>query len=529
MTAREAIERADTALGIEFGSTRIKAVLVDRCHRILGVGGADWENEFVDGIWTYDMADVVGGLQAVFASLVADVRQRHGVGITTVGMLGVSAMMHGYLALGEDGQPLVGFRTWRNTMTKSASQELSELFEVNIPQRWSIAHLRQAILDDEPHVPDVRRLTTLAGYVHTLLTGEHVLGVGDASGMFPLDYRSRSFDRRAITLFDELNVPRGHRWNLESLLPDVLGAGDSGGVLTEQGALLIDPTGELRPGIRLCPPESDAGTGMVATNSVRVGTGNVSVGTSVFAMIVLSRALGNVGPELDPVATPDGAPVAMAHNNNGTSDINQWVALFGEFSELVGAGIATDDLFKILFQHAMTGAPDAGRLMSYNYLSGEHVTRCDVGRPLFVRVPDSDFSLANFMRTHLMSAFASLRIGMDILMSQEGVTLRDINAHGGMFRTPGAAQEVLAAALDTPVTVQETADEGGAYGMALLANYARLDGGATPLADYLEQKVFAGVGKVTVEPDPRNVAGFAAFMERYRAGLPLERAAGGVL
>ncbi len=521
--AREAIEAGRTALGIELGSTRIKAVLTGPDNQPVATGAFDWENQFVDRIWTYSLDAVWAGLAGCFASLAADVRERYGVELTGVGAIGVSAMMHGYLAFDADGELLVPFRTWRNTITGAAAAELSELFGHNIPQRWSIAHLYQAVLSGEEHVGRVAHLNTLAGYVHWQLTGERVLGVGDASGMFPIDVATGNYNATMLAQFDELVAPRGFGWRLGDVLPKVLAAGTPAGTLTEAGARRLDPEGRLRPGVLACPPEGDAGTGMVATNSVARRTGNVSAGTSIFAMVVLEGELKRRHAELDLVTTPAGDLVAMVHCNNGASELNAWAGLFAEFAAALGSGADTGRVFETLFRAALEGDPDCGGLLAYNYLSGEHITGLHEGRPLFVRTPDSRLNLANFMRSQLFASLGTLRIGMDVLLKSEGVQLDSMFAHGGMFRTKGVAQRFLAAAIEAPVSVGDIAGEGGPWGIALLAAFARDGGGA--LDEYLDREVFAGAALDTVQPDPADVAGFAGFMERFKAGLPIEHAA----
>lgn len=520
-----AIEQGRTALGIELGSTRIKAVLTGPDNAPVATGGHDWENQFVDRIWTYSLDAVREGLQAAFASLAADVRARYGVELRTVGSLGVSAMMHGYLAFDASGELLVPFRTWRNTITGPASEQLSALFGYNIPQRWSIAHLYQAVLNGEEHVGRIAHLTTLAGYVHEQLTGSEVLGVGDASGMFPIDLATGSYNETMLAQFDELVAGHGFGWTLGGILPTVLSAGEEAGRLTAAGAALLDPSGTLQPGVLCCPPEGDAGTGMVATNSVARRTGNVSAGTSIFAMVVLEHDLSRMHPELDLVTTPAGDLVAMVHCNNGASELNAWAGLFAEFAGRIGATVDTGTVFESLFTASLEGEPDCGGLLAYNYLSGEHITGLEEGRPLFVRTPDSRFTLANFMRTHLFAALSSLRIGMNVLLKTENVALDSLFAHGGLFKTKGVAQRYLAAAVDAPVSVGDIAGEGGAWGIAVLAAFARDRAEGESLADYLNAHVFAGAGLETVEPDPADVAGFDAYVQRFSAGLAIERAA----
>jgi sugar (pentulose or hexulose) kinase len=523
--AGEAISGGRTALGIELGSTRIKAVLVGPDHAPLAVGGSDWENQFVERRWTYSLDAVRAGVQQSVAALADDVRRRHGVELAGVGALGVSAMMHGYLAFDADGELLTPFRTWRNTNTGRSAERLSAEFGVNIPHRWSVAHLYQAILDGEDHVGRIAHLTTLAGYVHRQLTGEEVLGIGDASGMFPIDAGTGGYSAPMLARFDELAAEAGVELTLADLLPRIASAGQPAGELTEAGAQLLDPAGRLRPGTPLCPPEGDAGTGMVATNSVAPRTGNVSAGTSIFAMVVLEGELTRVHRELDLVTTPAGDPVAMVHCNNGASELDAWVGLFTEFARALGTEADQSAIFEVLFSAALGGAGDGGGMLAYNYLSGEPITDLDEGRPLFVRSPDSRFDLATFMRTHLYSSLATLRIGMDVLQKTEGVRLDRMFAHGGLFRTEGVAQRFLAAAIDTPVSVGDVAAEGGAWGMAVLAAFATRRSPGQELADYLDTTVFGGTRLRTVAPEPADVAGFDAFMQRYVAGLPVERAA----
>jgi sugar (pentulose or hexulose) kinase len=523
--AGEAITGGRTALGIELGSTRIKAVLIGPDSAPLAVGSSDWENQFVDRRWTYSLEAVRAGVQESVAALADDVRRRHGVELTGVGALGVSAMMHGYLAFDADGALLTPFRTWRNTNTGRAAERLSAEFGVNIPHRWSVAHLYQAVLDGEEHVGRLAHLTTLAGYVHGQLTGERVLGVGDASGVFPIDAATGGYDATMLARFDELAAEAGAALTLADLLPRIATAGEAAGELTEAGARWLDPTGRLRPGALLCPPEGDAGTGMVATNSVAPRTGNVSAGTSIFAMVVLERELGRMHREVDLVTTPAGDPVAMVHCNNGASEVDAWVGLFAEFARALGSDADRSAVFETLFTAALDGARDGGGLLAYNYLSGEPITGLEEGRPLFVRSPDSRFDLATFMRTHLFASLATLRIGMDVLQKEEGVRLDRMFAHGGLFRTRGVAQRFLAAAIDTPVSVGDIAGEGGAWGIAVLAAFAAGRPQGRTLADHLERTVFAGARLETVRPEPDDVAGFDAFVQRYVAGLPVQRAA----
>ena len=525
METKQMIADGKTALGIEFGSTRIKVVLIDKDHHPIASGSHDWENRLENNIWTYTLEDIWSGLQDSYQNLVNDVKEKYDITLTKVGSIGFSAMMHGYMAFDKDGELLVPFRTWRNTMTEQAAKELTELFRFNMPQRWSGAHLYQAILNEEEHVKDVAFFTTLAGYIHWKLSGEKVLGVGEASGMFPIDIATKQFNTRMIAQFDELVADKNYGWKLADILPGVLVAGEQAGTLTEQGAALLDVSGKLKGGIPMCPPEGDAGTGMTATNSVKQRTGNISAGTSVFAMAVLEKDLSKAYDELDLVTTPEGSLVAMVHCNNCTSDLNAWVNLFKEFYEAMGQKADMNELYGTLYRKALEGDADCGGLLSYGYFSGEHVTGFEEGRPLFVRKPDSAFNLANFMRVHLFTALGAIKIGMDILAKQENVKLDELLGHGGLFKTPGVGQRVVAAAVDTPVSVMETAGEGGAWGIAVLANYMKNKEQGETLGQYLDNKVFAGQASTRIEPDAKDVEGFETFIERYKAGLAIERAA----
>ena len=519
-----AIQEGRTYLGVEFGSTRIKAVLIGQDHAPIASGGYQWENRWENGVWTYPLEEVWAGLQASWKELADQVDQTYGLPITRLGALGFSGMMHGYLAFDKAGELLVPFRTWRNTITEEAAGQLTELLRFNIPQRWSVAHLWQAALNGEEHLARLDYVTTLAGYVHWKLTGEKVVGVGEASGMFPIDSATCDYDGAMVEKFQQLAAQKGYHWDLRTLFPRVLTAGQPAGNLTLEGARLLDPTGRLQPGAPLCPPEGDAGTGMAATNSVAHRTGNVSAGTSVFAMAVLERPLSQVHPEIDLVTTPAGLPVAMVHCNNCTSDLNAWVGLFGQVVEALGLKASQGQLFETLFQQALAGEKDAGGLLSYNYDSGEPVTGFEEGRPLFLRSADSRFNLPNFMRTLLYSAVATLRLGMRIL-DEEGVQLDRLLGHGGFFKTPQVGQRIMAAALHVPVAVMETAGEGGAWGIALLAAYLAQKQAGQSLEDYLENQVFAGNRGTVLEPDPQDQAGFDAFLDRYAAGLAIQRAA----
>lgn len=525
LDAKNAIEHGRTALGIELGSTRIKAVLIDENHEVLATGTHDWENQLINNIWTYSLDAIWEGLQDCYQDLAKSVQEKYGIQIRTLGSLGFSAMMHGYMAFDRDGKLLVPFRTWRNTITQEAGEKLTALFGYHIPQRWSIAHLYQAVLNGEEHIGNVDFFTTLAGYIHWQLSGEKVLGVGEASGMFPIDIDTKAFNRRMIAQFDELVADKGFSWKLADLMPGVLVAGEQAGILTEAGARLLDPTGALQAGIPMCPPEGDAGTGMVATNSVAKRTGNISAGTSVFAMTVLEKDLSQFYGALDLVTTPDGSLVAMVHCNNCTSDLNAWVNLFREFQETMGQRTDRDQLYGTLYRKALEGDADCGGLLAYGYFSGEHVTGFSEGRPLFVRMPDAKFNLANFMRVNLFTALGAIRIGMDILLNQEHVKIDELLGHGGLFRTEGVGQRVVAAALNVPVSVMKTASEGGAWGIAVLANYMMRKGADEALSDYLNDRVFSGAESVCVEPDAGDVAGFETFIARYKKGLAIERAA----
>jgi len=520
----EKIQSGRAILGIELGSTRIKASLISPDTTPLASGSYAWENQFRDGVWTYDMDDVWNGLAACFASLGDDVRAQYSLELKTVAALGVSAMMHGYVALDAQGRLLVPFRTWRNNITGEACAELSPLLEFAVPQRWTIAHLYQSILEEQPHVPRIAHLTTLAGYVHWSLTGEHVVGVGEASGIFPIDPRTGDWDAARMKRFDDLIAHRDLGWKLRDILPAVLPAGRQAGTLSAEGAKLLDPSGSLVPGIPLCPPEGDAGTGMVATNAVRPRSGNVSAGTSVFAMIVLERSLARVHEEIDIVVTPDGMPVAMVHSNNGSSDLDAWIALFGQVAAALGADARPDDLYAKLLPLAVQGDPDAGGLLSINYVSGEHLTGFTEGRPLFARNQDGNFTLENFIRAMYFASLCSLRTGMDILTEEEGVIVEEIRGHGGFFKGGDTGQRMMAAALNVPVSIPATAGEGGAWGMAVLAGFMLRADDTESLPDYLDEWIAESIG-VPITPDPRDVMGFAEFFARHAKGLPIEREA----
>ncbi len=523
--AKQTIEAGKAILGIEFGSTRIKAVLIDTDNNPIAQGSHEWENQLVDGLWTYSIDTIWAGLQDCYADLRKNVKAEYDCEIKQLAAIGISAMMHGYMAFGKDQNILVPFRTWRNTNTAKAAAELSELFHFNIPLRWSISHVYQAILNGEEHVGKIDFLTTLAGYIHWQLTGKKVLGVGDASGMLPIDSNTNNYDAEMVAKFDKLIEPKNLGWKILDILPEVLNAGEDAGALTEEGAKKLDPSGTLQAGVPLCPPEGDAGTGMVATNAVRQRTGNVSAGTSSFSMIVLEKALSQPYEVIDMVTTPDGSPVAMVHCNNCTSDLNAWVGLFKQYQELLGVPVDMNEVFGKLYNHALEGDADCGGLIAYNYISGEPVTGLAEGRPMFVRSANDKFNLANFMRANLYASVAVLKIGNDVLFKDEKVQVDRITGHGGLFKTKGVGQRILAAAINSPISVMETAGEGGAWGIALLAGYLVNNEEKLSLADYLDKKVFAGNTGVEIAPTAEDVAGFDAYIETYKAGLAIEQAA----
>ncbi len=525
LDAKATIEQGKAILGIEFGSTRIKAVLVDQDNKPIAQGSHEWENQLVDGLWTYSIEAIWHGLQDCYADLRSNVLSLYDIEIESLAAIGVSAMMHGYMPFNDSGEILVPFRTWRNTNTGKAAAALSELFVYNIPLRWSISHLYQAILDGEPHVKDISYLTTLAGYIHWQLTGEKVLGVGDASGMLPIDPATKDYSAAMVEKFDTLIASKSYPWKLLDIMPKVLDAGQDAGHLTKDGARRLDVSGHLKPGAPLCPPEGDAGTGMVATNAVLQRTGNVSAGTSSFSMIVLEKELSKPYEMIDMVTTPDGNLVAMVHCNNCTSDLNAWVNIFKEFEELMGIKVDMNELFGKLYNAALTGAPDCGGLISYNYFSGEPVTGLPEGRPLFVRSATDKFTLANFMRANLYASVGVLKIGNDILFNEENVEVDRITGHGGLFKTPGVGQRILAAALNSPISVMETAGEGGAWGIALLASYLVNNKKRQSLAGWLNDKVFLGDAGTEIVPTPEDVEGFNAYIENYKRGLAIEHAA----
>ncbi|HIU57339.1 MAG TPA: FGGY-family carbohydrate kinase [Candidatus Ornithomonoglobus merdipullorum] len=520
---KEYIEAGKAVLGIEFGSTRIKAVLIGEDRSPIASGSHDWENSLENGIWTYSLDAIWAGLQDCYAKMAEDVKAQYGAEITSLSAIGFSGMMHGYMAFDKNDELLVPFRTWRNTITEQASEQLTELFGYPIPQRWSIAHLYQAMLNGEEHVKDITFITTLAGYIHWMLSGEKVMGIGEASGMFPIDIEAKDFNKRMIAQFDE--KAEAYPWKLEDILPKVLLAGDDAGKLTEKGAKLLDPTGTLKPGAPMCPPEGDAGTGMAATNSVRVRTGNISAGTSVFGMVVLEHELKEVHHEIDLVTTPDGNLVGMVHCNNCTSDLNAWVNCFKEFLESLGVDVSMPKIYDAFYYEAEKGDPDCGGLLAYNYFSGEHTTGFEEGRPLFVRKPDNKFSFANFAKVNLYTALGALKAGLDIMLVGEGVKLDRITGHGGLYKTPRVGQQITANAINAPVSVMKTAGEGGAWGIALLADYMISKEDGETLDAYLENKVFAGNEGSVIDPQPEEVDGFNEFMKRYKTGLAIERAA----
>ena len=525
MNAKEIIQSGKAILGIEFGSTRIKAVLIDPEYKVIAQGSHNWENQLVDGLWTYSIEAIWFGLQDCYANLRKEVLEKYDTEIETLASIGISAMMHGYMAFNDKDEILVPFRTWRNTNTGKAAKELSDLFVYNIPLRWSISHLYEAILDNEEHVKDIKFQTTLAGYIHWQLTGKKVLGIGDASGMIPVDPDTKTYNADMVEKFNKLIEPRGFGWTLLDIFPKVLVAGEDAGYLTPEGAHKLDISGHLKAGIPLCPPEGDAGTGMVATNAVKQRTGNVSAGTSSFSMIVLEKDLSKPYEPIDIVTTPDGSLVAMVHCNNCTSDINAWVNLFKEYQEMMGMPVDMNEIYTRLFNKALEGDADCGGLMAFNYVSGEPITGLSDGRPLFVRSANDKFSLANFMRTHLYGAIGVLKIGNDILLKEEHVKVDRITGHGGYFKTKGVGQRMLAAALSSPISVMETAGEGGAWGIALLAAFLVNNDSKLPLADYLEENVFAGDAGVEIAPTDEDVAGFNRYIERYKKALAIEKTA----
>ncbi len=526
MDAKKTIEEGSAILGIEFGSTRIKAVLTDGDANILAVGIHDWVNELLDGkIWSYSLEMIWMGLQDCYQNLRQNVLTQYQVGIKKLAALGFSGMMHGYMPFDKKGELLVPFRTWRNTITEEAAAKLTELFSFNIPQRWSIAHLYQAILNKEEHVAKIDFVTTLAGYIHWKLSGEKVLGVGEASGMFPIDSATLDYKKEMLEKFDALSEVKAHQLSLKDLLPRVLVAGEEAGCLTGEGAALLDITGELEAGVKMAPPEGDAGTGMTATNSVAVRTGNVSAGTSVFAMVVLEKDLEKVHEEIDLVTTPSGDAVAMVHCNNCTSDLNAWVGLFAEFAERAGMKLSKDEIYGMLYENALQGEADGGGLVAFNTLSGEPVIGTNEGRPLFMRTPSANMNLANFFRCHLYASLATLKIGCDILFKEEKVKVENLYGHGGLFKTEGVGQRILASAMNAPVAVMITAGEGGPWGMAILASYMINKAEGESLNDFLNRKIFAGANVTVLTPTAEEVAGFDSYIVRYQAGIAVQKAA----
>lgn len=525
MSYRDEIAAGKTALGIEFGSTRIKAVLIGEDFTPIAQGSYGWENQLENGLWTYSLEAIWKGLQESYQAMAADVKEKYDIELTKVGSIGFSAMMHGYMAFNKNDELLVPFRTWRNTNTEKAARKLTQEFQYNIPLRWSISHLYEAVLDKEPHVNEITYITTLAGYIHWKLTGRKVLGIGDASGMFPIDSKTKQYDAVMMDKFNQLTKDENLTWTLSDILPEVLVAGDAAGTLTEEGAKLLDTSGRLESGIAVCPPEGDAGTGMTATNSVAVRTGNVSAGTSVFAMVVLEEELKKLHEEIDLVTTPSGELVAMVHCNNCTSDINAWANLFKEFAQCAGISIDTNTLYTKLFEKALEGELDCGGLMGYNYFSGEPVTGFEEGRPIILRTPETRFNLANFMRMNLYTALGALKVGLDILLKEEKVKIDKMYGHGGFFKTPVVGQKVMSAAMNAPVSVMETAGEGGAWGIAVLADYMMHKADGETLDAYLQEKVFAGQEGTTVMAEPEEADGFDAFMVNYKKCLSVEKAA----
>ena len=523
--AKQTIQEGKAILGIEFGSTRIKAVLIDENNTPIAQGSHEWENQLIDGLWTYSIEAIWNGVQNCYADLLANVKAQYDTEIERLASIGVSAMMHGYMAFNEKEEILAPFRTWRNTNTGAAAAELSKLFNFNIPLRWSISHIYQAILNKEEHVKDITYLTTLAGYIHWQITGKKVLGIGDASGMLPIDSTTKNYCADMVEKFDKLVEPYGYSWKLNDILPQVLSAGENAGTLTAEGARRLDISDHLQAGIPVCPPEGDAGTGMVATNAVRKRTGNVSAGTSSFSMIVLEKELSKPYEMIDMVTTPDGSPVAMVHCNNCTSDLNAWVNLFKEYQQLLGIPVDMNEIFGKLYNHALEGDADCGGLISYNYISGEPVTGLAEGRPLFVRSANDKFNLANFMRANLYASVGVLKIGNDILFNQEKIKVDRITGHGGLFKTKGVGQRILAAAINSPISVMETAGEGGAWGIALLASYLVKKADNESLADFLDNNVFAGNTGIEITPTPEDVEGFNKYIKEYQSCLSIEKEA----
>lgn len=525
MDGKDSILNGKTALGIELGSTRIKGVLIDLSGKVLAVGIHDWENSFNNNIWTYGIEEIHDGIRSCYRALREEVKRKYDVKLKKIGSIGISAMMHGYMALDENGNQIAPFQTWRNTNTQTASDELTDLFQFNIPLRWSVAHLYQRILDNEEHVKKLAYVSTLSGYIHWKLTGEKVLGIGDAAGMFPIDSDTYDYNEEMVYKFDQLIEKYNYNWKIRDIFPKVLVAGEQAGFLTKEGALFLDETGDLEYGIPLCPPEGDAGTGMTATNSVAPRTGNVSAGTSIFAMIVIEKQLNKIYREIDMVTTPSGFPCAMSHANNGTSDLNAWIGLFEEFAKLMGYQADIGDLFTKLYMNSLNGDPDCGGLLSYGYYSGENITMINEGRLAFLRTPESHFNLANFIKTHLYTSLGAVKMGLDILMEDEKIKVDRIMGHGGLFKTKNVGQRYLAAAVGAPVTVMDTASEGGAWGIALLAAYLIDKAEDEKLEDYLENRIFINLTGNTIHPCEDDKKGFDIFMTRYREGLEIEKRA----
>ena len=523
MDSRQVIESGDVFLGIEFGSTRIKSVLIDENGTVLGIGIHDWENRFVDGIWTYPQDEILFGLSNCYASLKADIKDKFGITIKQIKYMGISAMMHGYMAFDKDMKLLVPFQTWRNSNTERSAKELSESFKFNIPLRWTIAHLYQRMLDKEEHVKDIDFVTTLSSYIHYMLTGEKNIGIGDASGIFPIDSVTKEYDETMLSIFEEKIKSYNFSWKIRDILPKVMVAGECAGILTKAGADLLDKDGDLAEGSILCPPEGDAGTGMVATNSIKKGTGNMSAGTSMFAMLVLDKKLDNYYEEIDMVTTPSGDPVAMSHANNGTGDLNAWVGLFREFSKLFGMNISDGELYEKLYTNSLNGSSDCGNLMSFGYFSGEGITKLNEGRPLFIRSPKSDFNLANFMRAHLYSSLTAVKLGLDILIEKENVVIKKMMGHGGFFKTKGVGQRYLSAAINAPVEVLDNAGEGGAWGIALLSLYVKYASKYKGLDEFLDKRIFVKNLGSEIMADKRDIEGFKAFSKRYLDTIDVER------
>ena len=522
MEVKKIIEAGDIFLGIEFGSTRIKAVLTDENGEVLGTGIHDWENRFIEGIWTYPLDEILSGLSSCYTSIKSDIKEKYGVTIKQIKYMGISAMMHGYMAFDKDMNLLAPFQTWRNSNTEEAAKDLSKSFEFNIPLRWTIAHLYQRILDKEEHVEKLNFVTTLSSYIHYMLTGEKNIGIGDASGIFPIDSTAMDYDASMLDIFEEKIVEYKFPWKIREILPKVMPAGQRAGVLTKLGASLLDEDGDLQEGSILCPPEGDAGTGMVATNSIKKGTGNMSAGTSMFAMLVLDKKLNDYYEEIDMVTTPAGYPVAMSHANNGTSDLNAWVGLFREFSKLFGINISDGELFEKLYTNSLNGSPDCGNLMSFGYFSGEGITKLNEGRPLFLRSPKSKFNLANFMRAHLYSSLTAVKVGLDILTEKENVKIKKMMGHGGLFKTKGVGQRYLSAAINAPVEVLDTASEGGAWGIALLALYL-IYADKYKLDEFLSEKIFDKNTGSEIMADEKDVEGFKTFTQRYLNAVDIEK------